>query len=73
MVPNAKELGARLRFALDLVEAAEELFRRRVRRENPAISEEEIDSLFAGWVHDRPDAPYGDAPGRRRDTLAVCE
>ncbi len=66
MAEDAKELGARLRFALDLFEAACELLRRRIRRENPSISDEEIESLVADWIRDRPGAPHGDAPGRRR-------
>jgi hypothetical protein len=66
MSEEPTELAARLRFALDLFGAAEELFRQRIRRENPAISTEEMDSLFAAWLRDRPGAPYGDAPGRHR-------
>jgi hypothetical protein len=73
MPDEADDLGAKLRFALDLFEAAEELMRRRLRRENPAISDEEIDSCIASWLQDRPGAPYGDAPGRPRSIAAFNE
>jgi hypothetical protein len=66
MAEEAEELGARLRFALDLFEAGDELQRRRLRRENPSISEEEMELLVAAWLRHRPGAPYGDAIGRRR-------
>jgi hypothetical protein len=63
---DADEPGARLRFALDLFEAACDLYKRRIRREHPSISGEEMDALVAAWIRDRPGAPYGDAAGRRR-------
>ena len=68
MVEDAVELGARLRFALALFEAADELFRRRIRREYPSISPEEMESLVAAWLRDRPGAPYGDGPEPRHMT-----
>jgi len=66
MAEDATELAARLRFALDLFGAAEELFRRRIRRENPSVTDDELESLVASWLSDRSGAPNGDAPGRSR-------
>lgn len=48
---------ARLRAAIDLVEAGLELTWWRLRREHPGVSDAEIDVLHAAWLR----APRGDA------------
>jgi hypothetical protein len=60
-LPNAENL----RIALDLLDDAEELLRRRLRRMT-RMSEEEIEARVLAWLRERPGAEYGDAPGRRR-------
>jgi hypothetical protein len=60
-LPNSENL----RIALDLLDDAEQLVRQRLRRTTP-MSEEEIEARVLAWLHERPGAEYGDAPGRRR-------
>ncbi|MDP9194016.1 MAG: hypothetical protein M3P06_20160 [Acidobacteriota bacterium] len=60
--------GENLRIALDLLDDAEELLRQRLRR-TTAMSEEEIEARVLAWLHERPGAEYGDAPGRRRSPV----
>lgn len=60
-IPNSENL----RVALDLLDDAEELLRRRLRR-TTQMSEEEIEARVLAWLQERPGAEYGDAPGRRR-------
>jgi hypothetical protein len=57
--------GENLRTALDLLDDAEELLRQRLRR-TTSMSEQEIEARVLAWLHERPGAPHGDAPGRRR-------
>ncbi len=65
-LPNAENL----RIAMDLLDDAEELLRQRLRR-TTALSEEEIDARVLAWLHERPGAEHGDAPGRRRPVVKV--
>ncbi len=60
-IPNSENL----RIALDLLDDAEQLLRQRLRRMT-AMSEEEIEARVLAWLHERPGAEHGDAPGRRR-------
>lgn len=53
--------------ALELTALGEELLRQRLRREQPDLSDEEIEAAVARWWDDRPGAPRGDAVGRPRD------
>lgn len=57
--------GENLRVALDLLDDAEQLLRQRLRR-TTAMSEDEIEARVLAWLHERPGAEHGDAPGRRR-------
>lgn len=57
--------AARMRTALDLYEVGEQLFRQRVRRENPEIDEAGVDDRVRAWLQDRPGAEFGDYPGPR--------
>lgn len=65
-LPNAENL----RITLDLLDDAEELMRQRLRR-TTTMSEEEIEARVLAWLHERPGAEYGDAPGRRRPVVKV--
>lgn len=56
------EMTRRFLLALELSEAAFEIKRQNLRRENPGASEEEIDTLFAAWLRHRPGAEHGDGP-----------
>ena len=53
----------RLRIALDLYEVGERMQRMRLRREQPAASDVDIDAAIQRWLRSRPDAPLGDATG----------
>jgi len=54
----------RLRLALDLFRTGEELMRQKLRREHPELSAPEIEARLVAWLHERPGAESGDAPGR---------
>lgn len=53
----------KLRLALDLYEFAEAMLRQRLRRENPGVTEAEIDLRVGEWLSDRPGAENGDGEG----------
>lgn len=53
----------RIRVALDLQQAGERIYRQRLRREQPGISEAELDSQITRWLHGRPGAEFGDMDG----------
>ncbi len=56
----------RLRVALDLYETGVGMTRARLRREHPDASNDEIDSLVAAWLADRPlDCPGPERPFSR--------
>jgi hypothetical protein len=55
-------LGYPLRAAFDMHEEGMALLRQRLRREHPDASSDDIESLVAAWLADRP---Y-DSPGRVR-------
>jgi hypothetical protein len=55
-----------LAVALDLLETSVEFRAQRHRREHPEATESEVASVVQAWLLDRPGAPDGDAPGRRR-------
>jgi Rv0078B-related antitoxin len=61
---SGRLLAERLQTALDLYEAGEELMRENLRRQHPEADEVEIEHLLAAWLHERPGAEHGDAPGR---------
>jgi hypothetical protein len=48
---------------LDLVELGEDLYRQRLRREEPGLTEPELDVRVGAWRRSRPGAPDGDAEG----------
>jgi hypothetical protein len=63
----------RLRLALDLFRTGEEMMRRKLRREHPDPSNDEIEARLLQWLQERPGAEFGDAtgkpvPGPRRAT-----
>lgn len=55
---------ARVRFetTLDLWETAVQLRRQSLRREHPAASDDQIESLLHRWLAHRPGAELGDGP-----------
>lgn len=54
----------RMRIAFDLFEMGERMYRQRMRREHPDADDAAIDELVTAWLHERPGAEHGDAPGR---------
>ncbi len=57
--------AANLRLALELFDAGEEIMRQALRRRFPDAPENEIQERLDAWLHERPGAEDGDAPGRR--------
>jgi hypothetical protein len=58
--------SSRLRLALDLYQAGEDMMRANLRRRYPSAPEEEIEQRLLRWLAQRPGAEHGDAPGRVR-------
>lgn len=55
----------KLQLAFELHEAGVQMYRARMRRENPGASDAEIIVLVGAWLQTRPGAEHGDAVGRR--------
>jgi hypothetical protein len=55
----------RLRLALELFDAGEDMMRQTLRRRFPDATDAEIQARLDRWLHERPGAEDGDAPGRR--------
>lgn len=53
----------RFRVTLDLHEAGIEIMRQNLRRQHPEEGEREISDRLREWLHTRPGAEHGDAPG----------
>jgi hypothetical protein len=58
------------RLTLDLFEAGVSLMRQNLRRRHPAATDDAIERLLQEWLHERPGAEVGDAPGRLVDLEA---
>lgn len=55
--------AARLRAALELYEVGEAMLRQRLLREEPALTEAQLDERVGVWLRTRPGAEHGDHPG----------
>lgn len=64
MSEEQKAIAERLRLALDMFAAGEEMMRLKLRREDPQASAEIIESRLVEWLQKRPGAEDGDAIGR---------
>lgn len=53
----------RLKLALDLFTAGEEVMRQKLRRQHADLTDAQIETLVRQWLQERPGAEYGDAPG----------
>jgi hypothetical protein len=53
-----------MRLAFELAELGEAMFRQRLRRDRPELTDGEIDARVDAWRQRRPGAEYGDAEGR---------
>jgi hypothetical protein len=53
----------RLRAVFEMYEFGEQMYRARLRRENPTATEAEIEVRVQAWRMSRPGAPHGDAVG----------
>jgi hypothetical protein len=62
-VERDSSAAERLRVALELAELGESMFRQRLRRDRPRLTEEQIDALVDTWRQHRPGAEHGDATG----------
>jgi hypothetical protein len=56
-------MAERMRLAFELADLAEAMFRQRLRRDRPALTEAEIEALVDAWRLRRPGAEHGDAQG----------
>lgn len=54
---------AKLATAFELLDLSERMLRRRLRRENPNLSDEAIEGRVAAWYGQRPGADRGDGVG----------
>jgi len=52
-----------VRTALELLDVAERMLRRRLRREDPHVTEEAIEERVLAWYRQRPGAELGDGQG----------
>jgi hypothetical protein len=59
------DAAKKLRLALDLFDAGVDMMRQTLRRRFPEASDAEIERRIDAWLHERPGAEDGDAPGRR--------
>lgn len=50
----------RMRTTFELYDLAEQMMVQKLRRQNPAASEEEIEEGIREWLHRRPGAEHGD-------------
>jgi hypothetical protein len=50
--------------AFELFDLGLEMFRTRLRRENPGVSDEQVEAAVCAWLEHRPGAEHGDAEGR---------
>jgi hypothetical protein len=60
-----QRMSRRLRLAFKLHEEGVSLMRQNLRRRYPDETEAEISARLQAWLHHRPGAEHGDAPGRR--------
>lgn len=65
MLPLPDDAAERFRIMLDLHQAGVDLMRQNLRR-HPSESEKQISERVEPWLHTRPGAEHGDAPGRVR-------
>lgn len=63
MPATTLDAAEKLRTALDLFEAGEDLMRQNLRRLHPGETDEEIERRLARWLRERPGAELGDAAG----------
>lgn len=59
--------AARLRTALELHELGVQMYRQRLRRERPQLTDAELAAEIRAWLRSRPGAEHGDAIGRPSD------
>ncbi len=56
--------AARLRAAIEMFEAGVQMMRQTLRRTNPGLTDDEIETRLRAWLAERPGAPFGDTVGR---------
>jgi hypothetical protein len=62
-VASESAMAERMRLAFELAELTEAMFRQRLRRDRPALTEAELEALVDTWRLRRPGAEHGDAEG----------
>ncbi|MBX3030528.1 MAG: hypothetical protein KF809_10230 [Chloroflexi bacterium] len=65
--PETQAAVRRMQQAFGLFEAGVSMKRASLRREHPDANDARIAELLREWLHERPGAEHGDAPGRPRD------
>jgi hypothetical protein len=63
-LPPESPEAERFRMTLDLFDLGVQMYRQRMRRENPHGSEESVEAQVQAWLLRRPGAEFGDYPGR---------
>ena len=64
VMSDAGIIQERFRIALELYELGESMLRQRLRREQPGVSDAEIERAIREWLSRRPGASQGDSPGQ---------
>lgn len=62
-VADAGTVEERFRIALELFELGESMLRQRIRREQPGVSDADVERTIREWLSRRPGAEHGDSPG----------
>lgn len=60
-----EDAAQRLRTALEMADVGVEMYRQRVRREQPTLDDAGVDLRVRAWLRQRPGAEFGDHPGPR--------
>jgi hypothetical protein len=63
-VPRESPGAERCRVSLDLFDLGVQMYRQRVRRQHRQYDEEAVEAEVQAWLFRRPDAEFGDYPGR---------
>jgi len=69
---TSADLGARFRFALEMVDTGVAIMRQNLRREHPDADAKEIERLVDAWLVTRPGAELGDGVGHPVDRFGTA-
>jgi hypothetical protein len=60
----SEDLGKKLLLALEMFDFGVAIKEQSLRRDHPELSDEEVKERLREWLHTRPGAEFGDAPGK---------